>query len=140
VRTPYYGNSQINQSFGVGSTIQTYDPNSWGLRKEELPITTMFNPVEEDYTPWQLDRFADAFLWEQIDQGNRNYEDPCILMYEHLHARRKKEIYVASGTPDQTFALHHSPDGQMLYWRTHPQGRAVNSEEQRKSNAAGFYR
>jgi hypothetical protein len=31
-------------------------------------------------------------------------------------------------------------DGQMMYNRTHPRGRKVNSVEQRKRNGASWYR
>lgn len=60
-------------------------------------------------------------------------EFPTVLFYEHLKERWKREIYTANGTPDPSVASG-------LYWRTHPEGRKVNSDDQRKRNGAGFYR
>lgn len=140
VRVPYYGNAQKNHGFGVGSTIHYYDEASWGLEKENLPTIANWNPTRDDYKPYQLDRFADRILWDSIDAGKKSGDVPTILMYEHLKERRKREIYVASGTPDETLTNELSPDGQTMYWRTHPEGRKVNSEEIRNKHGSSFYR
>lgn len=58
--------------------------------------------------------------------------DP-ILFEEHFQARRRREIYTSLGTPDPSIV-------QGQYNRTHPQGRKVNSAEQRKKNGASYYR
>lgn len=134
MRIPYYGNAQARQSFGVGSTIKYYDPSSWGLEKERLPSPDSFDPTYK-YTPWELDRFADAILWEQIQKGHRNFSDPVILMYEHLQDRRRREIYTAKGIPDETITNSLSPDGQTIYWRSHPHGRKLINDPR-----AGYYR
>jgi hypothetical protein len=136
-RTPRYGNAQKRHGFGVASSMKYYD-EPWGLAKEDLPSIDEFDP-DESYTPYQLDRFADAILWDQI-LGFPNSEYPMILMHEHLQERRRREINVASGTPDETITNDLSADGQTMYWRTHPKGRPVNSWEQREKNGATFYR
>src|SRR6516164_10496238 len=120
MKTPYYGHKQVNHSFGVGSTIRWYE-GLVGRRYEKanLPDPEDFNP-NATYTSWQLDRFADAILW-QDKKPHLHY--PAILMYEHLQSRRKKEIYVASGIPDPTLTHDQSPDGQTIFWRSHPKGR-----------------
>lgn len=59
-------------------------------------------------------------------------KDP-ILFEEHIQSRRRREIYTAQGTPDPEIVSG-------IYNRIHPQGRKVNSEEQRKRNGASFYR
>lgn len=59
-------------------------------------------------------------------------EDP-ILFEEHLQQRRRREIYNAIGTPDPSIVAG-------IYNRTHPQGRKVNSDSQRKKNGASYYR
>lgn len=59
-------------------------------------------------------------------------EDP-ILFEEHLQSRRRREIFPANGTPDPSIVAG-------IYNRTHPQGRKVNSSEQRKKNGASWYR
>ncbi len=59
--------------------------------------------------------------------------DNPILFEEHFQSRRRREIYTSIGTPDPSIT-------QGIYNRTHPQGRKVNSEEQRKRNGASFFR
>jgi len=59
-------------------------------------------------------------------------DDP-ILFEEHLQQRRRREIYNATGTPDPSIKIG-------IYNRTHPQGRKVNSDAQRKKNGASYYR
>jgi hypothetical protein len=59
--------------------------------------------------------------------------DNPILFEEHLAARRRREIYTTAGTPDPEIVSG-------IYNRVHPQGRKVNSEEQRRKNGASFYR
>ena len=59
--------------------------------------------------------------------------DAPILFEEHLHQRRRREIYNSVGTPDPSIVAG-------IYNRTHPDGRKVNSPEQRKKNGASYYR
>lgn len=59
--------------------------------------------------------------------------DNPILFEEHFQSRRRREIYCTVGTPDPSIT-------QGIYNRTHPRGRKVNSEEQRKRNGASFFR
>lgn len=59
-------------------------------------------------------------------------KDP-ILFEEHLQNRRKREIYTQGGTPDPSIESG-------MYNRTHPQGRKVNSAEQRRKHGASFFR
>jgi hypothetical protein len=76
-------------------------------------------------------------------EGHRWYEgegrargiggrDP-ILFENHLQDRRRREIYTSVGTPDPSI-------NRGMYNRTHPQGRKVNTKEQRKRNGASFFR
>lgn len=59
------------------------------------------------------------------------FED--VLSRSQLASRLRREVYVGSGTPDPSVVSG-------IYWRTHPEGRSVNSDEQRKRNGASFYR
>lgn len=59
-------------------------------------------------------------------------EDP-ILFEEHLASRRRREIFPVNGVPDPSIVAG-------IYNRTHPQGRKVNSQVQRKKNGASWYR
>jgi hypothetical protein len=56
-----------------------------------------------------------------------------ILFEEHLKNRHKREIQTEAGTPDPNIVSG-------LYNRSHPQGRKINSLEQRKRHGAGYYR
>jgi hypothetical protein len=56
-----------------------------------------------------------------------------ILFENHLQDRRRREIYTSVGTPDPSIQ-------RGMYNRTHPQGRKVNTKEQRKKNGASFFR
>lgn len=56
-----------------------------------------------------------------------------VLFEEHLKNRQRREIYTKVGTPDPEIVSG-------LFNRTHPQGRKVNSAEQRQRHGASFYR
>lgn len=56
-----------------------------------------------------------------------------ILFENHLRDRRRREIQTGNGTPDPSIA-------RGIYNRCHPQGRKVNSKEQRRRNGASFFR
>lgn len=73
-------------------------------------------------------------VWYQGEGQERGIggQDP-ILFEEHFQSRRKREIYTSIGTPDPEIV-------QGLYNRTHPQGRKVNSPEQRQKHGASYYR
>lgn len=59
--------------------------------------------------------------------------DNPILFKEHFDSRKRREIYNQLGTPDPSIVSG-------IYNRVHPQGRKVNSDEQRQKNGASFYR
>lgn len=92
------------------------------------------NWEDRTYTPAELDVIATAFLRHDIrnNDGSIRGDNP-ILFEEHLKNRHKREIYTIHGTPDPAF-------GHGIYNRTHPEGRKVNSPEQRKRNGASYYR
>lgn len=59
-------------------------------------------------------------------------ENP-ILFEEHIIQRKRREIFCTDGIPDPNIVSG-------IYNRSHPQGRKINSEEQRKKNGASWYR
>jgi hypothetical protein len=59
-------------------------------------------------------------------------KDP-ILFKEHLDNRLRREIYNQMGVPDPGIVSG-------IYNRTHPEGRKVNSDAQRRAHGASFYR
>lgn len=92
---------------------------------------------EERYSSFELEEMATEIL-----KANARSIDPetgkpnglgDILFEEHLYSRRRREIYNMNGTPDPSI-------NEGMFWRTHPQGRKVNSDEQRKKHGASFYR
>jgi hypothetical protein len=94
----------------------------------------------KEYTARELDQLTDQLLRahaRSIDpetgkERGIGGEDP-ILFEEHIHQRRRREILNENGVPDPSLASG-------LYFRTHPEGRKVNSEEARKRHGASFFR
>ncbi len=84
-----------------------------------------------DFPEISCDKGHTWFKGEGKARGN-NGRDP-VLFEDHLTQRRRREIYTAEGTPDPNIVSG-------MYNRTHPQGRKVNTEAQRKSHGAAFYR
>jgi hypothetical protein len=60
-------------------------------------------------------------------------EDPMWLHGRMHWARKRREIYCAVGTPDPSVESG-------LYWRTHPNGRKVNSDTSRQEHGASYYK
>ena len=107
----------------------------YSFRKEALLELEEFDPTRDDYTERELAMYADKFLREAGAT-----EECQFLFQEHIEPRWRKEVRVETGTPDQSITNSLSPDGQTMYNRQHPQGRKVNSDAQRKSNGASYYR
>lgn len=101
-----------------------------------------------DYNARELEAYADALLKKDIkENGNVQH----ILFKEHLEARGRREMKVDATKIDESItnalpkndrakAGVHVGDGQMMYNRTHPKGRKVNSQEQRRKHGASFFR
>lgn len=95
---------------------------------------------EEHYTPSELDEMATEILRAHarsidVETGKARGiagENP-VLFEEHLYSRKRREIYNQNGVPDPSI-------NEGMFWRTHPQGRKVNSDDQRKKHGASFYR
>lgn len=93
-----------------------------------------------------------AFPELQCDKGHRWYKgegprrdirgrDP-ILFETHLYNRKRREIHVKDGIPDPAFTMDRwgKRPIQGIYNRAHPQGRKINTPEQRAKNGASWYR
>ena len=126
------------------------DPNerimSWQRRFAREPVDpATLDEEKTDYTARELEDYTDAILRADAKENNPIHGENPILFEEHLYNRRRREILVTSGTPDDIQGLDdergiHRGDGQKIFNRTHPQGRKVNSEHQRKKNGASYYR
>lgn len=119
---------------------------SWQRRFTREPVDPeTLDPEKLDYTNRELEDYTDAILRADAKENNPIHGENPILFEEHLYNRRRREILVTSGTPDDIQGLDdergiHRGDGQKIYNRTHPQGRKVNSEHQRKKNGASYFR
>jgi len=72
--------------------------------------------------------------WYEGEGRPRRIDGPNPILFEnHLQDRRRREIFTSLGVPDPSIK-------RGMYNRTHPQGRKVNTEEQRKKNGASFFR
>lgn len=123
----------------------------WQNRQREQVDLSTFDK-EQDYTGRELEAYADAFLRADKESTNNStqwYAETGVLFEEHLYSRSRREIGNASGIADPTLTRglqdsqkpgRFAGDGQMMYNRTHPRGRKVNSAEQRKKNGASWYR
>lgn len=121
---------------------------------------------ETGHVEWQVqkDKQGDALLDDegntryiaypelQCDKGHRWYkgEGPRrdirgknpILFETHLYNRKRREIHVKDGIPDPAFTMDRwgKRPTQGIYNRAHPQGRKINTPEQRAKNGASWYR
>jgi hypothetical protein len=115
--------------------MRTMSRTPYTYRKEMISELAPFDPDRKDYTERELALYADALLREAGPS-----EEAPVLFQEHIEPRWRKEVRVESGTPDQAITNSLSADGQTMYNRQHPQGRKVNSSEQRSKNRASYYR
>lgn len=106
----YAFGANLSNAQEIRELVPTYDPR-------------------RDYTQNELLLLAEKILVEDTKPVQAH---PQILLVGHLMDRKAREIYVTSGTPDPEIV-------QGLYWRTHPNGRKVNSAEQRSKNGASYY-
>lgn len=118
------------------------------FRKQE-PVDIETFDAETDYNGRELEAYADAILRADSKQFTNYSKEKGILFPEHVYTRQRREIGNSSGIADPTLTAslqdkqkpgRHSGDGQMIYNRTHPRGRKVNSEEQRQRHGASFFR
>lgn len=110
---------------------------SYTVKKEFEKDIEPFDPSRKDYTARELEIYSNILLRE--DLANRP-NAPKIVFQEHIEPKWRRESLNISGVTDETLTNALSPDGQRMYNRTHPEGRKVNSEIQRKTNGASFYR
>lgn len=72
--------------------------------------------------------------WYKSEGVRRKIDGKNPILFEsHLHNRRRREIYNAEGIPDPSIVSG-------IYNRFHPNGRKINSLDQRRRNGASWYR
>lgn len=89
------------------------------------------NSLVLDFPEYECGNGHRWFQGEGFERGFKG--DSPILFEEHFQSRKRREIYCAYGTPDPEIVSG-------IYNRSHPQGRKINSEEQRRKNGASYYR
>lgn len=93
-----------------------------------------------EYSDRELEQLADQLLRDDartvVEETGKERgiggENP-ILFAEHIYQRQKREILNENGVPEPGLV-------QGIYYRAHPEGRKINSEEQRKRNGASYFR
>lgn len=112
----------------------------WRYNREPVDYDT-FDENKNDYTGSELEAYASALLRADAKTEKHWHKKHGILFQEHYESRKRREVFTGTGdTPDAVITASLSKDGQTMYNRTHPQGRKVNSEKQRRDNGASFYR
>lgn len=94
----------------------------------------------KEYTARELEQLADQLLRDdarEVDPDTGKERgiggDNPILFPEHIYQRQKREILNENGVPEPGLV-------RGIYYRSHPEGRKVNSEEQRKKHGASYFR
>lgn len=106
-------------------------------RKEMGKDLPPFDSSRSDYTAFELQLYTDQMLRE--DRLN-NPTGPQVIFQEHIEPDWRREVLADIGTVDEAVTKAQSKDGHTLYNRRHPQGRKVNSKEQRSTNGASYFR
>lgn len=130
------------------------DPDGLPYGKEtgEIEAVAQYNketnqPIVDDegnqlYLDFPEMRCAKGHRWYKGEGARRDIKGPNpILFASHLYGRMRREIYVESGVPDPAFTrdrFDRPTHGE--YNKSHPQGRKINTPEQRKANGASYYR
>lgn len=114
-----------------GTETGNIEPKPQFDKSDEPALDSKGNQLYVDFPEVECDKGHRWFLGEGKTRGIAG--DNPILFENHLQDRRRREIYTAQGTPDPAIK-------QGMYNRTHPQGRKVNSTDQRKRNGASFFR
>lgn len=92
------------------------------------------NEGQQLYVDFPELQCANKHVWYKGEgKARSNGGKNPVLFEEHLKNRQRREIYTTVGTPDPEIVSG-------LFNRTHPQGRKVNSKEQRSKHGASFYR
>lgn len=102
-----FGNVHLSDRMALREIVPDFDPE-----------------LEFEYSPYELILLAEKIL----DADPKPWtEHPYVQTPARFKSISKREIFVASGTPDPSYVSGS-------YWRTHPSGRATHSEGDRKAS------
>ena len=81
--------------------------------------------------------------WYLGEGPRRDIRGPNPILFEsHLYTRKRRELMAQEGVVDPAYTMDRwgKRPTHGLYGRSHPQGRPINTPEQRKAHGAGFYK
>lgn len=78
--------------------------------------------------------------WYKGEGPRRNINGANPILFDsHYYNRQRREIYTEQGVPDPAYTMDRfGRPIQGMYNRVHPDGRKMNTSEQRKKNGASF--
>lgn len=100
------------------------------------------DPSSKYASPGFIEQFGEAMLRKDINsqESPQRYQKQLGVLFKgQLDKREKREKHSKSGVVDDSITAAGSPDGQRFYNRSHPDGRRVNSEEQRERHGSSYF-
>lgn len=96
------------------------------------------NQLYVDYPEFICEK---SHRWYKGEGPRRDIRGPNPILFEsHIYDRMRREIFVNEGTPDPAFSMDRfGRPGHLIYNRSSPNGRRVNSEISRKSSGSSYY-
>lgn len=114
-----------------GGKLRHFPDIHLGDRVSLREVIPDFDPaLEHEYSSRELIILAEKML---DSDPKPPHVDPVIVTPWKIGDISRREIYCSVGVPEP-----HIVKG--IYWRTHPNGRKVNSDDQRRRNGASYYR
>jgi len=135
-------------------TCKSKDPDSlpygnetghieWKIQLDKSGVPLLDDNGDALYIGFPELKCSKGHSWYKGTGKRRHIRGPNPILFEnHLYHRRRREIQTESGTPDPAYTTDRWGKRPVsgMYFRSHPDGRKVNSEEQRKKNGMGWYR
>jgi hypothetical protein len=106
----------------------------WALRKDASGAAVLDDEGNAQYIAFPELSCDAGHRWYKGEGTRRNINGKNPILFEqHIYNRKRREIHVKDGIPDPAFTTDRWGRPTVgMYHRTHPQGRKVNSTEQRK--------
>jgi hypothetical protein len=115
----------------------------WQIQKDKEGNILLDDEDNALYVGFPELKCAKGHRWYKGEGPRRNINGVNPILFEtHLYNRKRREIQVKEGVPDPAYTMDrwNKRPTQGMYYRTHPQGRKVNTPDQRKKNGASYYR
>lgn len=115
----------------------------WQIQKDRNGEPLVDDEGQTLYVGFPELRCEKGHRWYKGEGPRRDIRGPDPILFEtHLYNRKRREIHVKDGIPDPAFTMDRwgKRPTQGIYNRAHPQGRKINTPEQRAKNGASWYR